>query len=309
MSIVEAGGSAPTGAAQAPLPMSIVEAGESAPTGAAQAPLPDDISLARVASIVDAGGGNVCASTKSQYKSAKTKYWTQFCKESLWDATEKLKLVDDRGRVNDGTIRQFFIWLDNLPGMTFHPMKNCKQWLQKEYELQMAKKKKPWTKAYVGHIACVKEIFDKWSNGHGEQVRLDFKDMQASFEDDFSPAQMIEIVQRLRDPRSVMRMSPLYRLMTLLEIRLEYQQCARGDDLRGVTLGHLFCRHLPSLGIEGPNALFQFSNGSKTNKAGRIEFTGSAPWTTPASVSTISGASFGTRTAIRKRSRTSSTCR
>jgi hypothetical protein len=97
--------------------------------------------------------------------------------------------------------------------------------------------------------------------------------------------------------------------MTLLEIRLEYQQCARGDDLRGVTLGHLFCRHLPSLGIEGPNALFQFSNGSKTNKAGRIEFTGSAPWTTPASVSTISGASFGTRTAIRKRSHTSSTCR
>ncbi|KAJ1448121.1 hypothetical protein M885DRAFT_623727 [Pelagophyceae sp. CCMP2097] len=86
----------------------------------------------RVASIVDAGGGSVCASTKSQYKSAKTKYWTQFCKESLWDATEKFKLVDDQGRVNDGTIRQFFIWLDNFLGMTFHPMKNCKQWPQEE---------------------------------------------------------------------------------------------------------------------------------------------------------------------------------
>jgi hypothetical protein len=77
--------------------VSIVEAGWSASTGTAQAPLADDISLARVASIVDAGGGQRLRVDQVAVLVREDEVLTHFCKESLWDATEKLKLVDDQG--------------------------------------------------------------------------------------------------------------------------------------------------------------------------------------------------------------------
>ena len=89
------------------------------------------------------------------------------------------------------------------------------------------------------------------------------------------------MMRTLLSQDGALSMSALYCMQTRAEMRSEFQEAVRSDDTRAIQYGYMFTKEVKRVGPRGNEAMCSLSNSGKTNKSGRVEYTGSFPNVNP----------------------------
>ena len=169
--------------------------------------------------------------SKSQYDSARTKWWCKFVVFAEWDKglIRKPNLLLADGEPNVAVIESFFRFLYGEPEVTAAIWKNALNWCQHELTQQRLVEH-----CLPGLPECVRRLPGVHTLSNVLRRQADeakgFKDLQADLDGGISKPEMLEMVDFLLNMR--LDSSPLGNFTTLYELRLSHQTCVRHDDIR-----------------------------------------------------------------------------
>ena len=226
------------------------------------AALSDDWSTEEAAAASKNRDKDVADSSLTQYQRIEPRF-DVFLVAAGW-GQEKYQLVDDEGEPALGTMRRFIQHLDG-EGVPYGTMDTALKWLQYKYRTQLAAQTRTYVENFVRRVPGVKEVWDKYQKASKGSAADGMLDIQAGFQGDLTPKQIIE-VSILFLSFKVKGLSSFYHVQGNAEKNWLYGGAMRSEGTRLARPAFLFERLYRRVGLTSVGIV---SNGGKLNDAGR----------------------------------------